>query len=120
MSEPGSRDVGAREIASYEEERLSCNRRRCIRKAIAEVKSRAMASFAVSQVGTQRHPAMIVGKRNHFGFDRVQQLPQCENRFAAHSSSQYHQGFHQSWRADGDTGSSFHFRQQVLVAGFFQ
>ena len=83
MSESRSHDVGSREIVTHEEERLSRNRRRCIRKAIAEVKSRAMAAFPESLVCLQRHAAMIIRKRNHFGVHRVQQLPQRESRFAA-------------------------------------
>jgi len=68
MSESRSHDVGSREIVTHEEERLSRNRRRCIRKAIAEIKSRAMAAFAESYVGPQRCSAMILQKRNHLVF----------------------------------------------------
>jgi len=83
MSESRSHDVGSREIFTHEEERLARDRRRGIRKAGAKVKRCGMASFAESQVRPQSDVAMILRKRNYFGFSGLQKLFHDKNRFSA-------------------------------------
>ena len=83
MSESRCLDIGSREIVTHEEERLARDRRRGIRKAIAEIESRAMAAFAESHMGLQCCVAMILRKRNHFGFSGNQQLFHNRKRFSA-------------------------------------
>jgi hypothetical protein len=82
MSESRSHDVGSREIVTHEEERLARDRRRGIRKAIAEIKSRAMAAFSESHVGPRRYADVILRKRNHVGLSGEQEFFQNKKRFS--------------------------------------
>lgn len=95
MRGSGDEDVGLREVAAFEEERLPGLLREGVGEAVAEVEAGGMAAFAEATKGLAGYLGLLLVERDYFHFELNEKRVQERSRSLGSSAHEYERSFHQ-------------------------